>query len=141
MLFRSWSINVTGTAGSISGYNNPATAANASTIAYRDANADLTTRYFLANRTSAAAGQRGIQLQTAGTSKWWMYLRTNDDNVLAFYTSNATADDIVRMSSTGMGIKIDPSNRLHVNGDGTNPAIRVDNGAVDTATEIGRAHV
>ena len=132
-----WSINVTGTAGSISGYNNPATAANASTIAYRDANADLTTRYFLANRTSAAAGQCGIQLQTAGTSKWWMYLRTNDDNVLAFYTSNATADDIVRMSSTGMGIKIDPSNRLHVNGDGTNPAIRVDNGAVDTATASG----
>jgi hypothetical protein len=125
-----WTINVTGTAASISGFNNPATAATANTIAYRDSSADLTTRYFLANRTSAAAGQCGVQLQTGGSSKWWMYMRTNDDNVLAFYTSNATADDIVRMTSTGMGIKVDPSNRLHINGDNTNPAIRVDNGAV-----------
>jgi hypothetical protein len=124
------SLNVGGTAGSISGFNNPATAATASTIAYRDSSADLTTRYFLANRTSAGASQCGIQLQTGGTTKWWMYLRQSDDNVLAFYTSNATADDIVRMTSTGLGIKVDPSNRLHINGDNTNPAIRVDNGAV-----------
>ena len=118
------------TATSISGYNNPATGASANSIAYRDGNADLTTRYFMANRSSAGAGQCGVQLQTSGTTKWWMYLRQSDDNVLAFYTSNATADDVVRMSSTGLGIKVDPSNRLHVNGDGTNPAIRVDNGAV-----------
>jgi hypothetical protein len=124
------SLNVGGTAGSISGFNNPATAVTASTIAYRDSSADLTTRYFLANRTSAGASQCGIQLQTGGTTKWWMYLRQSDDNVLAFYTSNATADDIVRMTSTGLGIKVDPSNRLHINGDNTNPAIRVDNGAV-----------
>ena len=131
------SLNVGGTAGSISGFNNPATAATASTIAYRDSNADLTTRYFLANRTSAGASQCGIQLQTGGTTKWWMYLRQSDDNVLAFYTSNATADDIVRMTSTGLGIKVDPSNRLHINGDNTNPAIRIDNGAIDTTTTSG----
>ena len=37
------------------------------------------------------------------------------------------------MSSTGLGIKVDPSNRLHINGDNTNPAIRVDNGAINTS--------
>jgi hypothetical protein len=125
------------TATSISGYNNPATAATANTIGYRDGNADFTTRYFLANRTSAGASQCGIQLQTAGSTKWWMYLRQSDDANLVFYTSNSPADDIVRMSSTGLGIKVDPSNRLHVNGDGTNPAIRVDNGAIDTTTTSG----
>jgi hypothetical protein len=31
---------------------------------------------------------------------------------------------------TNFGINTAPSNRLHINGDGTNPAIRVDNGAV-----------
>ena len=125
------------TATSISGYNNPATAATANTIGYRDGSADFTTRYFLANRTSAGASQCGIQLQTAGSTKWWMYLRQSDDANLVFYTSNSPADDIVRMSSTGLGIKVDPSNRLHVNGDGTNPAIRVDNGAIDTTTTSG----
>jgi hypothetical protein len=133
-----WSINVTGTAGSISGYNNPATGASANSIAYRDGNADLTTRYFMANRSSAGAGQCGVQLQTSGTTKWWMYLRQSDDNVLAFYTSNATADDVVRMSSTGLGIKVDPSNRLHINGDGTNPAIRIDNPALGSGASNSR---
>ena len=33
---------------------------------------------------------------------------------------------------TRLGISIAPSNRLHVNGDGTNPAIRIDNGALVT---------
>jgi hypothetical protein len=33
---------------------------------------------------------------------------------------------------TTLGISVSPSNRLHVNGDGTNPAIRIDNGALVT---------
>jgi hypothetical protein len=41
------------------------------------------------------------------------------------------------MTSTGLGIKVDPSNRLHINGDNTNPAIRIDNGAIDTTTTSG----
>jgi hypothetical protein len=44
-----WGINVTGTAGSISGFNNPTTAANGNTIVYRDANADTTVRYSFAS--------------------------------------------------------------------------------------------
>jgi len=38
---------VSGAAGSISGFNNPATAATANTIVYRDGSGDITTRYFL----------------------------------------------------------------------------------------------
>lgn len=42
-----WGINVTGTAGSISGFNNPTTAATPNTIAYRDSLGDLSARYFM----------------------------------------------------------------------------------------------
>jgi hypothetical protein len=45
----SWSISVTGTAASISGFNNPTTAATANTIAYRDAAGDLTVRELVLN--------------------------------------------------------------------------------------------
>jgi hypothetical protein len=44
-----WGINVTGTASSISGFNNPTTAATANTIAYRDAAGDLTVRELVMN--------------------------------------------------------------------------------------------
>lgn len=40
-----WGINVTGTAGSISGYNNPTTAATANTIVYRDSSGHITGNY------------------------------------------------------------------------------------------------
>jgi hypothetical protein len=43
--------------------------------------------YYFANRTSIGSGQVGIQLQTAGVSRWWMYLDTNNDNNLNFYNS------------------------------------------------------
>jgi hypothetical protein len=43
-----WGINVTGTAGSISGFNNPTTAATANTIAYRDSGGDIYGRYMFA---------------------------------------------------------------------------------------------
>ena len=44
-----WGINVTGTAGSISGYNNPTTSATANTIAYRDSVGDITVRELVLN--------------------------------------------------------------------------------------------
>ena len=40
-----WSINVTGSAGSISGYNNPTTGATANTIVYRDGGGHITGNY------------------------------------------------------------------------------------------------
>lgn len=42
-----WGINVTGTAGSISGFNNPTTSATANTIVYRDGSGDIYSRYSL----------------------------------------------------------------------------------------------
>jgi hypothetical protein len=39
-----WGINVTGTSGSISGFNNPTTAATANTIAYRNGDGDIAAR-------------------------------------------------------------------------------------------------
>ncbi len=39
-----WGINVSGSAGSLSGYGNPTTAVTGNTIAYRDGNGDLATR-------------------------------------------------------------------------------------------------
>jgi hypothetical protein len=44
-----WSINVTGTSGSISGFNNPTTAATPNTIVYRDGIGDITTRELVLN--------------------------------------------------------------------------------------------
>jgi hypothetical protein len=44
-----WGINVTGTSGSISGFNNPTTAATPNTIVYRDAIGDITTRELVLN--------------------------------------------------------------------------------------------
>jgi hypothetical protein len=51
-----WGINVTGTAGSISGFNNPTTAATANTIAYRNGNGDLEARYFFGQYFNASSG-------------------------------------------------------------------------------------
>ena len=42
-----WGISVTGTSGSISGYNNPTTAVTANTIAYRDSAGDIAAREFV----------------------------------------------------------------------------------------------
>ena len=44
-----WGINVTGTAGSISGYNNPATGATANTIVYRDGSGHISGNYLFGN--------------------------------------------------------------------------------------------
>jgi hypothetical protein len=56
--------------------------------------------YYFANRTSISSGQVGIQLQTAGVSKWWMYLSTSDDNSLRFYNS-INSIDAVSFSNAG----------------------------------------
>ena len=51
-----WGINVTGTAGSISGFNNPTTGATANTIAYRDSGGDLYARYMFAVHFNQSGG-------------------------------------------------------------------------------------
>jgi len=51
-----WAINVTGTAGSISGFNNPAVAATANTIVYRDGSGHIYGGYILGSYFNASAG-------------------------------------------------------------------------------------
>jgi hypothetical protein len=51
-----WGINVTGTAGSISGYNNPTTAATANTIVYRDGNGHISAAYIFGSYFNSSAG-------------------------------------------------------------------------------------
>jgi hypothetical protein len=75
-----WSINVTGTAGSISGYNNPTTAATANTIVYRDSGGDISGRYFF-----------GVHFnQSSGNSE--------NPSIAAFWT-NSSADNYCRKST------------------------------------------
>lgn len=51
-----WSINITGTASSISGFNNPTTAATGNTIVYRDGSGHITGNYIFANYFNAGSG-------------------------------------------------------------------------------------
>ena len=59
----------------------------------------------------------------------------SNDGYIRYYTpaNFRTVLDVPTRNGSGVtnfGINTAPSNRLHINGDGTNPAIRVDNGAV-----------
>jgi len=59
----------------------------------------------------------------------------SSDGYIRYYTpaNFRTVLDVPTRNGSGVtnfGINTAPSNRLHINGDGTNPAIRVDNGAV-----------
>lgn len=75
-----WGINVTGTAGSISGYNNPTTAATANTIVYRDSGGDIYGRYFF-----------GVHFNQSSSN-------TENPSIAAFWT-NSGADNYNRKSS------------------------------------------
>jgi hypothetical protein len=207
------------TATSISGFNNPVTAATANTIAYRDANGDLSARYFFgsyqnssddintgnishimakfgdnyhrsATAAKVAAFISGQTMNIAGSSTsctgnaatatnattagglavqtgtnydankivrtdgngyilaGWINTISGDNGTTAIDRVYASNDGYIRYYTpanfrtvldvptrngsgvTNFGINTAPSNRLHINGDGTNPAIRVDNGAV-----------
>jgi hypothetical protein len=212
-------MNIAGSSTSISGFNNPATAATANTIAYRDANGDLSTRYFFgsyqnssddintgnishimakfgdnyhrsATAAKVAAFITGQTMNIAGSSTsctgnsatatnattagglavqsgtnydankivrtdgngyilaGWINTISGDNGTTAIDRVYASQDGYIRYYTpanfrtvldvptrngsgvTNFGINTAPSNRLHINGDGTNPAIRVDNGAV-----------
>jgi hypothetical protein len=212
-------MNINGSSTSISGFGNPATTATANTIAYRDANGDLSTRYFFgsyqnssddintgnishimakfgdnyhrsATAAKVAAFISGQTMNIAGSSTsctgnaatatnattagglavqsgtnydankivrtdgngyilaGWINTISGDNGTTAIDRVYASQDGYIRYYTpanfrtvldvptrngsgvTNFGINTAPSNRLHINGDGTNPAIRVDNGAV-----------
>ena len=80
-----WPINVSGTSTSISGFNNPTTAATANTIAYRDSNADLTARQF-----------RGQVFVDTSNTAYYM-----DPNSSSNFYSITVASNLIAPSETG----------------------------------------
>jgi len=94
-----WGINVTGTSGSISGYNNPTTASTANTIAYRDGNGDLSCReVVLTGGTNTATPTRLVAI----------YPGTNQ---LTNYTPAAVSEAIRTAASGTWGINVTGQSR------------------------------
>ncbi len=77
-----WPINVSGTATSISGFNNPTTAATANTIVYRDASGYITNSYFY-------SGTGGAERNASGMSYFNGY--NSGDYYMRSYTPAAAA--------------------------------------------------
>jgi hypothetical protein len=73
-----WGINVTGTAGSISGFNNPTTGATANTIVYRDGSGDDFRRYGFAEYFNMSHGASGATTDTIFYSSGDNYIRKNN---------------------------------------------------------------
>jgi hypothetical protein len=73
-----WGINVTGTAGSISGFNNPTTGATANTIVYRDGSGDDFRRYGFAEYFNMSHGASGSTTDTIFYSSGDNYIRKNN---------------------------------------------------------------
>jgi hypothetical protein len=77
-----WPINVSGTATSISGFNNPTTASTGSTIVYRDASGYITNSYFY-------SGTGGAERNASGMSYFNGY--NSSDYYMRSYTPAAAA--------------------------------------------------
>lgn len=89
-----WGINVTGTSGSISGYNNPTTADTPNTIAYRNGNGDIVVREITLNS--------GLSTQTP-TVLASIYPTTNQ----LVRTTPAAVSEAIRTAASGTwGISI-----------------------------------
>jgi hypothetical protein len=123
-----WGINVTGTAGSISGYNNPTTADTPNTIAYRNGSGDIAVREITLNsnlstqtptvlasifpttnqlvRTTPAAVSEAIRTAASGT---WGINVTGNAATITSQANSATinastgvnGNDIVRRDGNG----------------------------------------
>jgi len=74
----SWGINVTGTAGSISGFNNPTTSATANTIVYRNGSGDDFRRYGFAEYFNMSHGVSGSTTDSIFYSSGDDYIRKNN---------------------------------------------------------------
>lgn len=72
-----WAINVTGSAGSLSGFGNPTTAATGNTIVYRDGSGDSTFRYVHSQFLNMSHGAGNRTADTIFYSSTDDYLRKN----------------------------------------------------------------
>lgn len=73
-----WGINVTGTCGSISGFNNPTSQATGSTIVYRDGSGHITGVYGFFNYLNMSHGASGTTTDTVFYSSGDDYIRKNN---------------------------------------------------------------
>ena len=73
-----WGINVTGTCGSISGFNNPTSSATGSTIVYRDGSGHITGVYGFFNYLNMSHGASGTTTDTVFYSSGDDYIRKNN---------------------------------------------------------------
>ena len=82
--------------------------------------------YLLVNRPTLAGAEVGVQLQTAGTSKWWMYLAAGNDTTLRWYSGGYD-----RMTLTNADLRV--FNNLQADGNLTILGTAAITGAITAA--------
>jgi hypothetical protein len=133
-------MNINGSSTSCSGNATTATNVAASGITGQTGMWTSTARpgpYRLYRNDDNSAYNVQLTWQAHRTNYWSLRGYLNDTfHAECFVVYSGYADTAGALTTTSnyqvanLGISVAPSNRLHVNGDGTNPAIRVDNGAV-----------
>jgi len=145
-------MNINGSSTSCSG--NAATCTTANAVAagsIKAAGLDSSVEFTMTGLTSNST----IKIFPSYVSPYSSFLRMGYDNTgnyeytikrdgttgfLEFYNTQANYTGYYfRINGTGggLGIAVSPASRLHVNGDGTNPAVRVDNTGVVLAASVG----
>jgi hypothetical protein len=92
-----WNINVSGTATSISGYNNPTTAATANTIVYRDGSGHISGNYILGSYFNSSAGNS--ENPTIGQ----IWTQSTGDNYLRKSTPSHFISQLGLITSSNIG--------------------------------------
>ena len=104
-----WGINVTGTAGSISGYNNPTTSATGNTIVYRDGNADIFGRYIFSVHVNQSSGNS----ENPGVSQ--VMVTNGSDNYLRKASIGHFTSYVQSNASGTWGITASSANKTNAN--------------------------
>ena len=139
---------------STGGSGNAATCKTANAVAagsIKEARLDSAVEFTMTGLTSNST----IKIFPSYVSPYSSFLRMGYDNTgnyeytikrdgttgfLEFYNTQANYTGYyfrINGSGGGLGIAVSPASRLHVNGDGTNPAVRVDNTGVVLAASVG----
>jgi len=145
-------MNINGSSTSCSGNAATCTTANAvASAAVKAAGLDSSVEFTMTGLTSNST----IKIFPSYVSPYSSFLRMGYDNTgnyeytikrdgttgfLEFYNTQANYTGYyfrINGSGGGLGIAVSPASRLHVNGDGTNPAVRVDNTGVVLAASVG----
>jgi len=146
-----WGINITGNAATATTATTAGTANAVASAAVKAAGLDSSVEFTMTGLTSNST----IKIFPSYVSPYSSFLRMGYDNTgnyeytikrdgttgfLEFYNTQANYTGYyfrINGSGGGLGIAVSPASRLHVNGDGTNPAVRVDNTGVVLAASVG----